>query len=123
MMAGERNRRIAEMRRKGATYGDIGRAFGITSVRAYQVCKRMQRDEERKADPVCSLLLEADRQLGNTCGTYLVTRTQNVLRRKGVNDAAALSRVSLREVARMRNAGANTVALVAIAQEIARSMR
>ena len=115
----ERNRRIVNMRANGATYGEIGRAFGISAGRANQLCRGYERDRKAKADPLYALLAEADRVLSRNCGGHIVRRAYNVLRRKGVDAPGALRGVELREVAGMRNAGVKTVALVAIAKELA----
>ena len=115
----ERNQRIVAMRDDGATYDEIGSAFGISAERANQLCRGYERDRKAKADPLYKLLAEADKVLSHNCGGHIVRRAYNVLRRKGVDDSEALRRVKLREVAGMRNAGVKTVALVAIAKELA----
>ena len=117
----ERNARIVDMRRHGATYYDIGRKFGISSVRAHQICdKEMERAQLDRND-VFALLSRAEVILGNQCGSGIVRRAYNVMRRKGIDNADKLLKVKLEDVARMRNAGVKTVALVAVAKELARS--
>ena len=117
----ERNARIVDMRRHGATYYDIGRKFGITSVRAHQICdKEMERAQLDRND-MFALLSRAEVILGNQCGSCIVRRAYNTLRREHVDDADALLALELRDVAKMRNAGVKTVALVALAKELARS--
>ena len=114
----ERNEMIVAMRRKGATYGDIGRRFGITAMRAHQICEKAGQQEKLDRNDVFALLSKAETILGNQCGSGIVRRAYNVMRRKGVDDADALAKVKLKDVAMMRNAGVKTVALVAIAKEL-----
>lgn len=114
----KRNELIVAMRRRGATYGEIGRRFGLTAMRAYQICEKAGQQEKLDKDNVYALLSKAETILGSQCGSGIVRRAYNVMRRSGVDDADALSKVKLKDVAMMRNAGVKTVALVAIAKEL-----
>lgn len=116
----ERDKRIVNLREAGMTCADIGRIFGITATRVHQICGKQKRKAEMMADPVCALLVKADRELGHQCGTALVTRTYNVMRRRGIADAESLADANLLEIAHTRNAGVKAVALAALAQEMAR---
>lgn len=39
-----RNALILDMRRRGATFREIGEAFHLSAPRAFRICKRMQRE-------------------------------------------------------------------------------
>lgn len=96
----DRNRAIAEERRKGRGVRDIAAEFGLTDQAIRYICRRVDKYEALNQE-----------------GSYLSTRARNVIRdNTGIDPdtfskeaAERLSKLSRREMLKWNNCGKNTV--------------
>lgn len=114
-----RNRQLFLDRCNGLTYKMLGTKYNISVERARQVfAQEMKRINRLDDDEMLSLLFTAASVL--SVNTTNATRAETVLRRYGIDTPQKLLSVRLQDFIKWRNAGVNNLAILAVAQELAR---
>ena len=113
----QRCAKIAQMRKAGFTYREIGSRFGISATRVSQICRNYERRYAILSAPLGKLLHDAQKTLSPQVNLSVIMRACTALKRIGVIEPSQLASVKLADFANMRNVGAKTLALVALAKE------
>ena len=112
-----RNDDVVRMRERGATYAEIGSAFGFTSARAMQICNKQKAKSERDSDQLYASLFDAARELGRNDPHSSALRVYNCLKRANIQSMRQCAECSDGALLGIRNFGKGSLEIVRAAQE------
>lgn len=102
----ERNREIYEARERGASFGELGREYGVTGSCIKTIYEREKKKEKLKQHKYFNILVSL------TDNEEMITRTITVLERNKLNTDEAILNVTRKELLKCRNCGEVMIDLI-----------